>query len=88
MIVAVIFPVECFVVKLASLLIVKSFSRQGNLSRRYLLSTLTVIQNFMLNLLGLFAIYRINLHLALQGSSCLLVVIFLLGICRLSGNSL
>ena len=47
-----------------------SFPKYGKALHRYLVSLSTNIQNFIPNLSGLFAMYWVNLHLALDGKSC------------------
>ena len=46
------------------------FSKYGKALHRYLVSFSTNIQNLIPNLSGLFAMYWVNLHLALDGKSC------------------
>jgi len=47
-----------------------SFPKYGKALHRYLVSLSTNIQNFIPNLSGLFAMYWVNLHLALDGKRC------------------
>ena len=49
-----------------------SFPKYGKTLHRYLVSLSTNIQNFIPNLSGFFAMYWVNLHLAIDGKSALI----------------